>query len=108
MIFGDNMRKTAHTDNEIALFPPKLTGFIKETATFILLADRVPVYARSLSQSMFRAIPKKRGVCPVQQTFSHTSDNIPSQNKAFRRSLLRRGCCSVSKASPAFCGTGGF
>lgn len=108
MIFGDNMRKTAHTDNEIALFPPNLTGYIKETATFILLEDRVPVYARSLLQSMYYAIPKMRIVCPVQQIFSHTESNTPSPNKAFRRCLLRRGCCSVSKASPAFCGTGRF
>lgn len=106
MIFGDDMRKTAHTDNEIALFPPNLTGNIKETATFILKKSRVPVYARLLILSMNYAIPKKRVVCPVQQTVSHTSGNIPSRSKAFRRCLLRRGCCSVSKASPAFYGTG--
>lgn len=100
------MRKTAHTDNEIALFPPNLTGCIKETATFILTQSRVPVYARSLHLSMHHAIPKKRDVCPVQQTVSHTAGNTPSRNKAFRRCLLRRGCCSASKASPAFCGTG--
>lgn len=101
------MRKTARTDNEITLFFPKLTGATKAVASaFVLSQKRVPVYARFLRSRMANVFPKKRFVCTVQQTISHTEINIPSQNKAFRHCLLRQGCCSVFKACPALSGTG--
>lgn len=107
MIFGDNMRKTAPTDNEIALFPPNLTGFASAAAAALAPSpNRVPVYARSLRQRMKSAFPKKRIVCTVQQTFSHTAVKTPSRNNAFRHCLLRQGCCSAPEAGPAFGGTG--
>ena len=68
------MRKTACTDNEIVLFTPKLTCFAKTAVAFLATAQsRVPVYARSLRHGMFRAFPKRRPVCSVHQTFSHTA-----------------------------------
>lgn len=107
MIFEDDMRKTACPDNEIALFFPKLTGSAKAAVAALAPSqDRVSVYARILRFCMTCAFPKKRIACPVQQTISHTLANIPSPNKAFRHCLLRQGCCSVPKASPAFDGTG--
>lgn len=78
------MRKTACTDNEIVLFSPKLTCSVK-TAVAVLTATqkRVPVYARSLRFGMFRAFPKKRAVCPVQQMFSHTAVKNLSEIRPF-------------------------
>lgn len=100
------MRKTACTDNEITLLYPKLTGFAKAAAAFAPFADRVSVYVRSAVKNRNRAFPKKRDVCSVHQASSHIAVKTPSQSKAFRHCLLRQGCCSVSKASPAFGGAG--
>lgn len=78
------MRKTACTDKDIVLFSPKLTCFVK-TAVAVLTATRkrVSVYARFLCFGMFRAFPKKRVVCSVQQTFSHTAVKNLSEIRPF-------------------------
>ena len=78
------MRKTACTDNEIVLFIPKLIGFAETAAAASdTMRKRVPVYARSLRFGMFRAFPKKRAVCPVQQMFSHTAVKNLSEIRPF-------------------------
>lgn len=100
------MRKTACTDNEIALIYPKLTEFTRAAAALVPSRDRVSVYARSSWPDMHCAFPKKRRSCSVQQVLSHIAVNIPSQLKAFRLRLLRRGCYPDQKASPAFFGIG--
>ena len=78
------MRKTACTDNEIVLFCSKLTPFAETVSSVLaVMRKRVPVYARSLHIGMFRAFPKRRAFCPVQQKFSHTPVKKPSEIRLF-------------------------
>lgn len=78
------MRKITCTDNEIVLFSPKLTCFAKRAVAFLATASRrVLVYARPLGFGMNCAFPKRRIVCPVQQTFSHTAVKNLSEIRPF-------------------------
>lgn len=78
------MRKTACTDNKIVLFSLNLTCFVRTVAAVLTATQkRVPVYARFLCFGMLRAFPKRRVVCPVQQTFSRTKVKNLSKIRRF-------------------------